>query len=136
MIKKLSFIAASLLTLNANATVVTSTQIDPVTKGRSNAYTEVFSGHNYTISNASGGTQTVEICYTTTACPEYPANTRTIHECEQVTVNDGQTKSGSKLQDLKAVFKFYGWCNTTTTTELKGWQGHSSSAAGKLDITP
>ncbi len=136
MQKKIALICLSLISTDIFAEATSTAQIDPVTKGKSYAYTEIFSGHNYTITNDSSITQTVQVCYTTTACPEYTDKTQRAFNCDQVTLSVGQTKSGSYTQDLKAVFKAYGWCSTTTSTEVKGWIYQISRASGKLDILP
>jgi hypothetical protein len=134
--KKIALIAACLLSTQAFSMVTSSTQVDPTTHGTQNRYTDIYSGHNYTLVNDSGVTQTVSVCYTTIACPEYAAYTQRAYNCDQITLSAGQTKSDRHIQHMQAVFKFHGWCNINAITEIKGWQGHSSSAAGKLDITP
>lgn len=134
--KKIALIAACLISTQCFATAVSTAYIDPVVHGQENAYTEIFTAHTYTVTNDTSITQNFQVCYTTTACEEYPSNTKRIFSCDNLTLSAGQTKSGNYTQDLKSVYKFVGWCNTSTATEVKGWIYQISRGAGKLDVTP
>ncbi len=136
MRKKVLTLAISAILINSAFAMSSATYIDPLTKGRAFQYTEVFSKHDYYIGNESSTKQTVNVCYVTTACPEYPSNTQTIRECDQYTIDPGKLVQKTKIQDLKAVYKFQGYCNVTTSTEITGWEYQMSSASGKMQITP
>jgi hypothetical protein len=132
--KKIALIAA-LLSTQVFAGGSTTTHTDPVTYGAQNRYTEIFTGHAYTVTNDSATSQNLQVCYTTTACAEYPANTQRVFSCDNVTLGIGQTKSGNFIQDLKAIYKFHGWCNVNAATEIKGWIYQISRSDGNLSIT-
>jgi hypothetical protein len=134
MKKKLAFVCAALLSTSSFASLSSTTYVDALTKGVGGQRTELFTKHDWSVSNDSPLTQTVSICYTTTVCAEAPSNMRTIRTCEQVTLDSMVTKAGSKMQDLVSVYYFYGYCNVTSTTEINGWQSQASSVKGKLRI--
>jgi hypothetical protein len=134
--KKLVLLAAVVASTSVFASVTSSTGIDGVYKGKQNIPMDIFSGHSYVISNDSGKIQTVQVCYATIVCAEYPQRTKKLQSCDSMTLQIGETRSGSKVQDLKATFDAYGWCKTYAGTQIYGWQTNVSHADGKLRIDP
>lgn len=132
--KILAIVAASFLSTSSFASLSSTTYVDALTKGLIGQVTEIYSKHDYSISNDSPNTQTVSVCYTTTSCTDVPSNMRTIRTCEQITLGSMVTKAGSKIQDLKSIYNFYGYCNVVSTTEINGWQSQTSMVNGKLRI--
>lgn len=134
---KLIAVLATLVTSSAMASMSSTTYIDQtLIRCAPNRTCDIFSKHDWSISNDTALEQTVNICYTTTVCPEYPSSTRVFTECEQVTLGSMITKAGTKTQDYKNTYPWSGGCKVTATTQMTGWITQSSSRDGRLYITP
>lgn len=134
MKKTLSVICAALVSTSALASMSSTTYVDPVIDGKGYAYTDIVSKHDWSVSNDSAITQAVDICYITVACPKQKSHTRTIRECDHIILNPLETKSGSKMQDLREFYNWYGECTITSSTELGGWQTQRSFRNSTLRI--
>lgn len=133
MKKKLLLIIAPLLTSSAMASMSSTTYIDQtLIKCARNASCEIFSKHDWSISNDTPIDQNISVCYTTTVCPEYPANTKVFTECEQVSLGSMATKAGSKLQDYRSSYPWQGGCKVIASTQMTGWITQSSNREGRL----
>lgn len=95
---------------------------------------EIFSRHDWSVSNDTASEQNVSICYTTTVCPESPSVTRVFTECEQVNLGSMITKAGSKLHDFKSGYPWTGACKVIASTHISGWQTNDSSREGRLYV--
>ena len=134
MKKRVSFICAALLSTSALASMSSTTYVDPIIDGKGYAYTDIISKHDWSVSNDTAGTQAVDVCYITIACPRQKNHTRQIRECDHIILNSMETKSGSKMQDLRQLYNWYGECTVTASTEISGWQTQRSAVNGTLRI--
>jgi hypothetical protein len=134
--KKIALIGLCFLSVSAFADVVSSTHVDSMNYVETGVPTGIYTGHNYIIDNQSGSTQTVQVCFDVTACPEYSSYTKNLHECINETVQNGQTITRNKTEVLTVNYPWVGYCNLVAKTDMTGWTHHSSSAQGKIKVSP
>lgn len=133
--KKIVVLIASLLATNAMATMSSTTYVDQMLlKCAPNQWCEIFSKHDWSVSNDTPTSQTVSICYTTTGCADSSTEKKTMTTCDQVTLASMETKAGSKNQDLRTSFPYPGGCKIVGSTNITGWITQSSSREGRLYI--
>lgn len=135
MNKKILLIVVSLLSTSCMASMSSTTYIDlDPYKCTANQWCDIYTKHDWSISNDTTTAQTVSICYTTTGCADSPSQKKTMTNCDQVTLNSMETKAGTKTEDLRSYYSLQGGCKIIASTQMNGWITQSSNREARLYI--